>query len=110
MADEGQRPIANEVDGRLVPGQQEEDGIRYHFLMRVDTALLATGEHGEQVLTGSGQPFLNERREILHQPVDGFAGKPHTIRLPTTDEDELFGQLAQELTILVCSVRESSIR
>src|SRR5215470_9189660 len=101
MAEKGQRPIANEVDSRLVPGQQEEDGIRHHFLTRVDTALLTTGEHGEQIITGSGQPFLNKGREILYQSVDGFAGGPHTVRLPTTDEDELFRQLAQELTILV---------
>src|SRR2546430_1069952 len=101
MADEGQGPVADEVNRRFMPSQQEEDGICYHLLAPVDTALLTTGEHGEQIVTRSGQPFLNERREILHQPVDGFAGEPHTIRLPTTDEDELFRQLAQELTILV---------
>src|SRR5262245_43215533 len=100
MAHKGQRPIADEVDGRLVPGQQEEDGIRYHFLTRVDTALLTAGEHGEQISTGSCQPLLNEGREIRCQSVDSFAGEPHTVWLPAPDEDELFRQLAQELTIL----------
>src|SRR5437870_11472396 len=101
MADKGQGPIADEVNRRFMSSQQQEDSIRYHLLTPVDTALLATGEHGEQVITRSGQPFLNEGREILHQPVDGFTGEPHPIRLPATDEDELFRQLAQELTILV---------
>src|SRR5437867_767895 len=101
MADEGQRPITNEVDGRLVPGQQEEDGICHHFLARVDTAPLTTGEDREQILTRSGQPLLNEGREILYQSVDSLAGEPHPVWLPTTNKDELFRQLAQELTILV---------
>src|SRR5262249_7731153 len=101
MVDEGQRPIADEVDRRLMACQEQEHGIRQDLIARINTALLTTGDYGQQVIARSGQPFLDERREILHQSTDGFPGRPHTIGLPTADKDELFRQLPEELAVLV---------
>ena len=79
--------IADEVNRRLMSGQQQEYGIRQYLMARVSPTLLATGDHGQQVITWIGQPFLDNRGKILHQPTDGCRGRLHAIGLAAADED-----------------------
>jgi hypothetical protein len=60
MLDEGQGTIAQEVEGGLMPGHEQQDGVGHHLIPRVHPLFLAADQHGQSIGKSKG---------LFHRPV-----------------------------------------
>src|SRR5882672_9786355 len=52
MLEEGQGAIAQEVDGGLVAGQQQQGTVHQHLMPGEDPSFLTTGHYGNEIIPG----------------------------------------------------------
>jgi len=59
VAEEGKDAVPDEIDGRLMAGDEQEEGVPQHFVPRQAALLLPCRQHGEEVIPRSGEPLLH---------------------------------------------------
>ncbi len=71
VAQQGERAVADQVHGRFVPGDEEQDAGREQLgLAQLVAGFLRRDERAEQVVTGFLPPLLDELREVLRERLD----------------------------------------
>src|SRR5215468_7613868 len=60
MADEGQGTVADEVDGRFMACNQQQDSVSQHVLPGVYAASLTLTQHRQEVVLGAAHPLFDQ--------------------------------------------------
>src|SRR5439155_23442923 len=59
VAEEGQDTVPDEVDGRLMAGDEQQEGVPQHLVPRQTAVFLPRCEYGEEVIPRAGEPLLH---------------------------------------------------
>jgi len=93
MADEGEGAIAQQVNGRLMPCQQQERRVHEHLMPREDPPLLAIRQDGNKIVPRLDDALIHQRGDVVDHALHALDERLHTVSLTAPDVEEEFSQM-----------------
>jgi hypothetical protein len=101
VPEESDQPIADQIRGRLVPGEEEEDTGGVQLLLRQAVALLlGADERREQIVAGFLAPHCRDAAQVVRHLVDRPTGTLRAVHPAIEENADLVRPPLEQVAVL----------
>ena len=95
IPDEREDPVSDEIDRRLVAGEEQEGAVDEQLIPIHNAKTLAHDQHRDEVRPRLPYAHLRQRCRIVENAADSFDERGEAVRFSAVDVEELVGELAK---------------